>query len=86
MSAYDKVTIDTFLKNQLQLFPEQVAEDFEEASDFLEDLCAIVCKNKKEVLDYIKEEMDAEGMTDAELLASPEVFALPDGRYLIVEG
>ncbi len=86
MATYDKLTVDTFLKNQLQLFPEQVADNQEEAQEFLEDLCALVCKNKKEVLNYLKEEMDVEGMTDQELLASPEVFALDDGRYLIVEG
>ncbi len=84
--TYDKVIVDTFLKNQLQLFPEKVAEDLEEADEFLEDMCAVVCKNKKEVLAYFKEELDTEGMSDHELLASAEVFAIADGRYLIVEG
>ena len=35
MSQYDKTVIDTFLKNQLQLFPERVAESAEEAEEFL---------------------------------------------------
>ena len=35
---------------------------------------------------YRKEELDTEGMSDEELLASEEVFAIADGRYLIVEG
>ena len=42
---YDKITIETFLKNQLKLFPETVAEDEEEAIEFLVELCAVVCKN-----------------------------------------
>ena len=39
---YDKVCIDTFLKKQLQLFPETVAETPEEAEEFLEDCMAVV--------------------------------------------
>ena len=31
MGEYDKVCIETFLKNQLKLFPEKVAETPEEA-------------------------------------------------------
>ena len=47
---YDKKVIEVFLKDQLKLFPEKVAEDEQEAAEFLEDVCAVVCKNKKEVL------------------------------------
>jgi hypothetical protein len=83
---YDDVCIKTFLEKQLQLFPEVVAETEEEAEYFLEDCCAIVCKNKKEVKDYMLENLDAYGMSDEEILSCEEVFALPDGRYLIVEG
>ncbi|MCF0127825.1 MAG: glyoxalase [Pseudobutyrivibrio sp.] len=83
---YDKITIETFLKNQLKLFPETVAEDEEEAIEFLEELCAVVCKNKKEVMEYLEDAMDIGGMTEDEILGADEVFALPDGRYLIVEG
>ena len=36
--------------------------------------------------DYMLENLDAYGMTDEEILSCEEVFALPDGRYLIVEG
>lgn len=86
MSAYDKITVETFLKNQLHLFPEIVVEDYQEAEEFLEDMCAIVCKNKKEVMAYLEDGMDITGMTEEEVLASEEVFPLPDGRYLIVEG
>jgi len=83
---YDKLTVETFLKNQLQLFPEKVVEDYEEASEFLEDVCAVVCKNKKEVIEYLEDAMDTTGMDESEILSSEEVFALSDGRYLIVEG
>ena len=83
---YDKKVIEVFLKNQLQLFPEKVAEDEQEAAEFLEDVCAIVCKNKKEVIEYLEDAMDITGMSEEEILSSEEVFAIGDGRYLIVEG
>lgn len=83
---YDKICIDTFLKDQLKLFPEEVATDAEEALEFLEDVCAIVCKNKKEVVEYLRENLDVTELSEEEMLSAEEVFALPDGRYLIVEG
>ena len=33
-----------------------------------------------------QEGMDISGMSDEEIEEASEVFALPDGRYLIVEG
>ncbi|WP_028242969.1 hypothetical protein [Pseudobutyrivibrio ruminis] len=83
---YDKLTVETFLEKQLQLFPEKVAESYEEAEEFLEDVCATVCKNKKEVIAYLEDGMDIGGMTEEEILSSEEVFPLKDGRFLIVEG
>ena len=83
---YDKKTIGAFLDNQLKLFPEKVADTEEEAAEFLEDVCAVVCKNKKEVIEYLEDEMDVTGMSEDEILSSEEVFAIGDGRYLIVEG
>lgn len=83
---YDKKTVEAFLKNQLQLFPETVVDTEKEAAEFLEDVCAVVCKNKKEVIEYLEDEMDVTGMTEDEILSSEEVFAIGDGRYLIVEG
>ena len=66
---------------------ENVAESVEEAEEFLEDCMAVVCKNLKEVRDYFDEAgMDIAGMSEDELLEASEVFALPDGRFLIVEG
>ena len=83
---YDKLVVETFLEKQLQLFPETVADSYEEAAEFLEDVCAVVCKNKKEVLEYLEDEMDTAGMSEDEILSAEEVFTLSDGRYLVVEG
>ena len=84
---YDKVCIDTFLKKQLQLFPETVAETPEEAEEFLEDCMAVEVKNIKEVRKYLDEAgVDVSGMSDEELEEACEVFTLPSGGYLIVEG
>ncbi|MCR4675186.1 MAG: glyoxalase [Lachnospiraceae bacterium] len=83
---YDDICVETFLKDQLQLFPEIVAETEEEALYFLEDVCAVVCDTKKDVLRYMKDMLDVEGMTSEEILSCEEVFHLPDGRFLIVEG
>ena len=47
---------------------------------------AVVCKNIKEVRAYFEDEgADIAGMSNEELQEAEEVFALPDGRYLIVE-
>lgn len=83
---YDKLVVETFLEKQLKLFPEKVAASYEEAQEFLEDVCAVVCKNKKEVMDYLDEIMDISGMSEDEIMSSEEVFPISDGRYLIVEG
>ena len=86
MSAFSEQDLQIFLDNQLQLFPEPVAETQEEAEYFLEDCMAIVKKKKKEVKQYFEEEgVDLCGMSAEELLEQPEVFARPGGRYLIVE-
>ena len=87
MREYDDEVLQIFLDNQLQLFPEPVADTLEEAEYFLEDCMAVVCKNKKEVRQYFEEAgSDIAGMNDEDLLDASEVFALADGRYLIVEG
>ena len=40
-----------------------------------------------EVKDYFEDAgMDVDGMDDDEIRGQMEVFSLPDGRYLIVEG
>lgn len=83
---YDKMTVETFLSNQLKLFPEKVATDYAEAEEFLEDVCATVCANKKEAISYLEDAMDTTGMKEDEILSAEEVFPLSDGRFLIVEG
>ena len=87
MYNYDDEVLAVFLENQGQLFPENVAETPEEAEEFLEDCMAVVCKNLKEVKEYFDEAgTDISGMSDEDILEASEVFELPSGRFLIVEG
>ena len=80
MYEYDEECLQTFLNMQSQLFDEPVAETLEEAEAFLEDCMAVV-------RDYLDESgADISGMSDEELEEASEVFALPNGQYLIVEG
>ena len=86
MNEFDEVCLLYFLENQSQLFTEAVAETPEEAEEFLEDCMAVVCKNIKEVRAYFEDEgADIAGMSNTDLAEAEEVFAIPDGRYLIVE-
>ena len=79
--------INTFLENQEQLFPQAVAESYEAAEAFLEDCMAQVVDSIEEVREYLEESgADVEGMSYEELEDASEVFTLPDGKYLIVEG
>lgn len=87
MRTYDDECLEVFLENQSQLFDEEVAADLDEADAFLEDCMAVVCQDLEEVKEYFEEAgMDISGMSDEELEDASEVFALSDGRYLIVEG
>ena len=87
MYEYDEECLKTFLKNQGQLFDEPVAGTLEEAEAFLEDCMAVVEDSLAEVKSFLEEEgMDVEGMSPEEIEEAAEIFALPDGRYLIVEG
>ena len=71
---YDEAVVQYFLEHQMQLFKENVAESPEEAEEFLE------------VRAYFEDEgADIAGMSNADLAEAEEVFAIPDGRYLIVE-
>ncbi len=84
---YSKECIQTFLNHQGQLFDEPVADSYEEAEEFLEDCMAVVVNSVKEVRKYLDEAgADVEGMSDRELEEACEVFALSNGKYLIVEG
>ena len=87
MSDYSEICLKTFLKDQKKLFDEPVAENLEEAEAFLEDCMAVVVHSLDEVREYFEEEgADIDGMTRDELEEASEVFPLPDGTYLIVEG
>ncbi|MBR1441123.1 MAG: glyoxalase [Lachnospiraceae bacterium] len=84
---YDEAVLQCFLENQLQLFPEEVAESEEEAEAFLEDCMAVVVDSAQEVLEYFEEEgIDVEEADEESILEEAEVFDVGDGRYLIVEG
>lgn len=83
---YSKEAVNTFLKNQSQLFDESVADNYEEAEVFLEECMAVEVNSLKEVKKYLEDTgADLEGMSLDELAEACEVFALPSGRYLIVE-
>lgn len=84
---YTEESIKVFLKEQGRFYDEPVAETPEEAEEFLEDCMAVEVNNIKEVRKYLDEAgADVSGMSDEELEEACEVFALPSGGYLIVEG
>lgn len=84
---FDEKIVQCFLENQLQLYPEKVAETYEEAENFLEECMAVVVNSVKEVWEFFEEEgIDMEGADEEEILEADEVFDVGDGRYLIVEG
>ena len=86
MYEYDEECLGVFLKKQLQLFDDPVAESMEEAEAFLEDCMAVLVDSIDEVREYFDENgTDISDMSDEELEEASEVFALPSGRYLIVE-
>ncbi|MED9905469.1 MAG: glyoxalase [Lachnospiraceae bacterium] len=87
MHEFDDAVLTCFLKNQLQLFPETVAANLEEAEAFLEECMAVVVDSVEEIIEYFDEEgIDMDGAMDEEILEASEVFDIGDGRYLIVEG
>lgn len=87
MHEFDDAVLACFLKNQLQLFPDRVAENLEEAEAYLEECMAVVVNSAQEVVEYFEEEgIDIDGQDEEEILEASEVFDIGDGRYLIVEG
>ena len=83
----DDIAVEYFFNNQLQLFTKPVAETMDEAADFLEDCMAVTLDDIGALRDYLDElGMDVMGMSDEELEDQSEVFTLPDGRFLYVEG
>lgn len=86
MHEYDEAVLNCFLEKQLQLLPEKVAENIDEAEAFLEECMAIVVDSIDEVWEYFDEEgIDLEGQDKSEIADAPEVFEVGDGRFLIVE-
>lgn len=84
MEEIDEMCAKVFLEKQGKLFDEPVAENIEEAMEFLTDCFAQVFSSEKELRAYWREEgIDDENMEDAD--EALEVFVLPDGRYLYVE-
>ena len=87
MNEFSDECLDVFLMKQGQLFDEKVADTREEAEAFLEDSLAQVVPSLAAVRRWLDESgMDISGLSDEELEEQAEVFALPDGSYLIVEG
>ena len=87
MAEFTNEYLDAFLENQDRLFDQPVAETREEAEAFLEDCMAEIVDSLEDVREYLEElGMDVADMSDEELEDASEVFALPDGLYLIVEG
>ena len=71
---YKKEYVQTFLEKQGQLFDEPVAEDFEEAEEFLEDCMAVVLDSLKDVKKYL------DGMgADVEGISLKEFAVLASG-------
>ena len=86
MHEYDEAVLNCFLENQLQLLPEKVADNIDEAEAFLEECVAVVVDSVDEVWNYFDEEgIDLEGQDKEEIVDAPEVFDIGEGRYLIVE-
>jgi hypothetical protein len=87
MHEYDDAVLKCFLDNQLQLFPEEVADTLDEAESFLEEVMAVVVESVDEVIEFFEEEgIDMDGAVGQDILEAAEVFDVGDGRYLIVEG
>lgn len=87
MNEYSEECLLIFLEKQSQLFDEPVAETLEEAEAFLEDCMAVVVDSLEEVREYFEENgIDVDSMSEEELEDASEVFSLPNGQYLIVEG
>lgn len=83
---FDEKTVQCFLEKQLQLYPEKVAETYEEAENFLEECMAVVVDSVRKVWEFFEEEgVDMEGADEEGILEADEVFEIGDGRYLIVE-
>jgi uncharacterized protein Yka (UPF0111/DUF47 family) len=81
------IYIKAFFDNQDKLFDFPVAEDLEEARDFLENDCeTYIFDSFKELKEFLVDEADLEGdITKDNVLSEVyEVFLMPDGKYMYV--
>ena len=83
---YDEAVLRVFLEKQGKLFDPAVAGTLEEVDAFLEDVCAEVFDSEEEMIEYLEDEMDVSEFSKEEILELEEVFAIGDGRFLVVEG
>ena len=65
---YEKYVLETFIKNQGQLFDEKVAESLEEADEFLDMMMATVVDNEKQLKSYFR-------LSESELAALRSKYA-----------
>lgn len=86
MEGYEQECAEVLLKEQERVFGEKVADTAEEAIEFLEDCFAVVLNNAADIREYWDEcGIDCEGMSDEDILEADEVFALPCGKYMVLE-
>lgn len=86
MHEFDEAVLQVFLDNQEQLFSKTVMSTYEEAEEFLVDSMAVIVNSVAEVWEFFEEEgLDTDGMSEEDIIETPEVFVIGDGRYLIVE-
>ena len=86
MQEFDEAVLQCFLDNQEQQFSKTVMSTYEEAEEFLTDSMAVIVNSVKEVWEFFEEEgLDTDGMTEDDIIETPEVFVIGDGRYLVVE-
>ena len=85
--GFDESVVHCFYEKQEQLFGKKLLGSLEEAEDFLEECMAVVVESPREVWDYFEEAgIDTEAADEEGILEAQEVFAVGDGKYLIVEG
>lgn len=87
MYNYDEECLKVFMDNQEKLIGRKEFTTLEDADEFLSDVMAVKLESVNEVREYLIDAgMDAYGLSDEELCKEAEVFKLPSGKYLVVEG
>ena len=87
MYNYDEEYLKAFMDNQEKLIGRKEFTTLEDTDEFLSDVMAVKLESVNEVREYLIDAgMDAYGLSDEELCMEAEVFKLPSGKYLVVEG